>query len=257
VCVRSIPNLSSESEQLKRLNRARNFFGDPRQRYDDRLRLKGHPQIEYYRSGQMALVLHCHSAVVSILQSDTAGLVHEPHLVRVNRETLVIFKAEINKCHHLQHWNEQLMFVPDIHVVKGPDEWIPSRVGFYIIQDKVANPERDLLLFQSTIQGDYKFLPSIAHWEPSPLCRSSVALQNYLVPQQIKGTSEVMQCIPNGEGNIVTGETRREHIDSQVIRSLPCIVFNSDGMKIIGLGKIADQRNNVSDVLFGPLNLKF
>ena len=133
--------LRAEYEQLERLNRARNFFGDPSQRYDDRLRLEGHSYIEHYCSGQMALVLHYHPNVIGFPQSDSAGFVHEPNLVNANRETLVIFKADTNQRHKLQHWNEQLVFVPNIQIVKATDEWIPSRVGFYVIQDKVANPE--------------------------------------------------------------------------------------------------------------------
>jgi hypothetical protein len=247
---------TSEEQQSERLNCARNFFGDPRQRYDNRLRLERHSCIENYRSGNMALVLHCHSDVIGLAQSDASGFVREPDLVLVNRDTLVIFKADANEGGNLQHWDEQLMFVPNIKVVKGPDEWIPSRVGFYVIQNKVFNVERDLLLFQSAIQGGYKFLPSIAHWESGPLCRGSVTLQNHLVPQQVEGASEVVQHIANREGNVVGGKTRSEHIDAQMICSLPFVVLDTDGMKVVRLSEGANQRNHVAEVLFGPFNLQ-
>lgn len=147
------------------------------------------------------------------------------------------------------------MFVPDIQVVKAPDEWIPSRVGFYVIQDEMTNGVRDLLLFQSAIQGGYKFLPSIAHWKSSPFCRNTTAIDDHLVPQQIECAPEVMQNIANLQGNIVRREVICTDIDAEMIGSLPRIVFNSGGMEIIGARESANHRVNVSDVLFGPLNL--
>jgi RHS repeat-associated protein len=58
------------------------------------------------------------------------------------------------------------MFVPNIQIIKGPNEWIPSHVGFYVVQDEVRNRARDLLLFQSAVQdADGNLLTKIA---PAP-----------------------------------------------------------------------------------------
>jgi hypothetical protein len=47
-----------EKHRLEGFNRARDLFGDPFQRRDNRLCFKGKSNIEEYRSGRMALILY-------------------------------------------------------------------------------------------------------------------------------------------------------------------------------------------------------
>jgi hypothetical protein len=48
-------------EDIERFNRARDFFGNPVERWNNRLSLKRNACIENYCSGRMALILDCAS----------------------------------------------------------------------------------------------------------------------------------------------------------------------------------------------------
>jgi hypothetical protein len=235
----------------ERLDRARDFFGDPVKRWNDRLVLEGHSYIEEYVRGRLALVLHCNIPVVLFPKPNPAGFVHD---VRVNENKIVrvILKANTLKPHKLHHWNEKLMLVPDVHIVNSPEGVIPSLVGFYRIQDKVMNGLGDLLLFQSAIKGTYQFLPRIADWEPCPFVGSAIAPQNNLVVHEIQGAAEIVQNVPNDKRGIIGGEGR--YVNPKVICSSLDIFVNTERVEVRAREN-AQQGIQVSDVFYGPFNL--
>src|SRR6478609_4490354 len=120
--------LSSSDENIERFNRARDFFGDPAKRWQDRLSLEGCSKVEEYSCGRMALIVYCEIHSVQMSESLTPRIIHENRIKR-NDGAFVILKANTLNQHKLQHWNQQLMLVPDVQVVSGPEGEITSLVG--------------------------------------------------------------------------------------------------------------------------------
>ena len=92
MCVHSAPNPISESERVKRLNRAINLYGDAMQRWNDRLVLEGCSKVKEYCGGRMALILDVNVNVWG--QSDATGIVHEVGLPLIDGKMFIILKAD-------------------------------------------------------------------------------------------------------------------------------------------------------------------
>ena len=190
----------AHSEQVEAFNRARDFFGNPVQRWNDWLALVSGTKTEQYNSGRHALILHCDIPVIG--QKDTTSSVQIVRDAVIYRSVLVCLKADIDKTHNLQHWNQELVLIPDVQVVHGPDGIIPSLVGFYGVQNEVVNGLGNLVCFESILKGAYKFLPRVSDWKSGPLGRLAPS-QNDLEVEKIKSASKIMQRVSDDECGIV------------------------------------------------------
>ena len=149
MCAKSQLQLSIPQQDLERLNRARDFFGDPMQRWHDGLTLKNSSKMEAYANGRIALVIQCRLPTVNVaIEPDFARVIGKDSGM-FNDDAFIILKADTRKPHYLESWNQELVFINDIQIVQGPEERIPSLVGFYRIQNKIMDCLSDSLLFQS------------------------------------------------------------------------------------------------------------
>jgi hypothetical protein len=251
--------LASADENVERFNRARYFFGDPAKRWNDRLCLEGSSEVEEYGSGRIAFIMHCEITTVQVFEYESVGLVNEVR-PKPNEIIFVVLKANTIESHKLQHWNQELMLIHDVHVVHGPKGKIPSLVGFYRIEYKNLNGRSDLLIFQSRMKGSYEFFPRIADWEPCPFGRSASASDNNLVVHKIQGTPEVMQGIPHDKRGFSQVEGAGINLNPEKICSDASIfekrrVFIDMEAVKVRCDEIAQQGVKVVDVLQGPFNL--
>lgn len=247
--VQSISNSISESERVERLNRALNLIGDPLQRWNDRLVLEGCSKVKEYRSGRMALVLDCKVPVRE--KPDPAGLVHDVRSFLRNQVTFIVLKADTVESKKLQQWDEKLMLVSNVHIVESPEGVIPSRVGFYTVENEIVDRTGDLLLFQSAINGVYKRLPRIKNWEPRPVGRTA----DESVVENIQSTPQVVKCVSDNQRRSVEGKWRWLNVDAKVIAACLNVFINADSVEI-GIKESGNGGVNVVDVLLGPLNLE-
>jgi hypothetical protein len=249
-------------QEIERFNRASEFFGDPVERWNNRLSLERNVQVENYRRGRMALVLDCEFTAPRILNSplvepNAAGLIHEVGVLGKMNRALIILKANISEHHHLQHWNKKFVFIPYIQPVKCPEGVITSLVGLYPVQNKTADIRKDLLLFQSAIYGSFQFFPGVEYWEASPIRSLSVALNHNLVPQEVKRASKIVQSISQDHSDVICGKRHIIESDMQMNKVPAVIEFNADGMKIVRSDPLGENRFNIRDVLLGPVNLQY
>src|ERR1700722_5819315 len=87
-------------QDVERLNRIRDFFGDPTKRWNDRLNLYEKSFGEEYVCGRAALVLHCDVETVSTFhECNTRTAKEELARQTGERSVLFIFKAHISERH--------------------------------------------------------------------------------------------------------------------------------------------------------------
>jgi hypothetical protein len=260
-------NIATEQD-LGRLNRACDFFGDCIKRRNDWIALIRGSKKEALSDGHVALVLDCRipsqktfeSELVTSerVKSDFATGVGK-NCANVDDRVLIVLKVNVLDSHHLVGWNQQLMLVHNVHFVNGPESKISLLVGFYRIKDKVMDDLGDLLLFESTIKKGYKFLPRVCDWEPCPVrCGADIVNLNDLKVQDVESPPEIMQDIPNNErGFIEKFRCRFVNRDDERLYTVPSIVFlNGNRVKIGAGGEVLQEVIQVEDVLFGPLNLE-
>lgn len=248
---------SREVDFLESIDRARNFFGDPYKRWEDRLTLKsGSAYIENYISGRAALILQCNFPSVRSGERNDAGFFGEV-ISPPDRIPAFIFKANIKETHKLQHFDEFLMLISDIHVVQGAEGGIPSRVGFNVVQDNVGNFCPNSLLFQNLNDLSFKFFPRIFEWKSTPFCGCPTTSKNELVVEMVERTSKVMENVPNNKtGRIFEGiEGGHVDIEPQRVCSLFQIFFDFNGVRV-RVREGYEQLVEVREVFFGPFNLE-
>jgi hypothetical protein len=203
----------------------------------------------------MALIVYLKLSVP--LYSKPVGIFGEVRLpIGEENISVLILKADIRKPHYLEGWDQQLMFVRNAHVVQSPKGPVPSLVGLYDIDKEIAQCTGvpvvgKSLLFQSAIDGTYKFLPLIADWKLSKPVSLASNVVKYAVVHQIESASQVMQNVANDERSPACRELSDKHNENTVS---PFVFLNADGVKL-GRGKINQELIQVVDVLHGPFNL--
>jgi hypothetical protein len=240
-------------DPLKGINRARDSFRELRERWDNRLVLKRGAYAEDYCRGRIALLVYCKVSFPP--DPEPVGILR---VVRPHRENIsvLILKADVRELHYLEHWDEQLMLVRDVHIVQGPQGAVPSRVGFYDIDHEVSQCDSapivgKFLLFQSAIYGTYKFVPLIADWKMSmEISLPSKFIEDSVV-QQIKRTSEVVQGVSDDKSGVGSREVSEE---CNADTSSALLLLDANGVKV-RRGKFGQQLIQVIDVLHGPFNL--
>ncbi len=241
---------SAESQQLERLNRARKFFGDPRERFNNRLILERVSKVEEYRRGRVALILQCQHSSFGALQPKAMGFGKRESSTWINSDiAFVVLKAQVAELHPLKDWDEKLMLVQIVQVIEEPEPVIPSLVGFYGIQNKIVEDRSDLLLFKSVTKAGYKFFPSWTDWETSPI----PAVPAIRCEEKIKCTPEVMERIANYQCATVTLKLGQINIKPEEICTIR-VLLNRDSVKA-RIEKRSKQEVNIQDVLIGPFNL--
>jgi hypothetical protein len=247
---------SANVKCFKGINRARDILRQIGDRWNDRLVIEGNLRAEQYRRGRMAFLVYLKLSAAA--EPKPVGVFSEVglHICRENVAVLVL-KADIGESHYLEYWNQQLMLVPDVHIVQDPQGPIPSLVGSYIVNDKIAQLEsavvsEKFLLFESTIYGTYKFLPLISNWEARPFighsCGDSI---EGAVVHKVKGAAQIMERIAYDDSPVVD---RKVPEDSHGDNVAPFLLLDCDGVKI-GSGKPVNEFVQVMDVLQGPFNL--
>jgi hypothetical protein len=251
-------NSVKESPQPKcfeGINRARDILREIGERWNDRLILEGNSYVEYYRRGRMALIVCLKNSFP--VQSEPVGILRKVGLpIRREDIPVLIFKANIRESHYLKHWDEQLMLVENAHIVQGPEGPIPSLVGFYFIDNKIpqlngARVTGKTLLFQSSVNLSYKFMPLISDWKARPVIGFPSQAIECTVVHEIKSASHIVQSISDDESSIADREMSEKSNEDFVT---PFLFLDSDGVKIRS-GKGRNEFVQVMDVLHGPFNL--
>ena len=247
---------TSQPDLIEGVNRARHAFRNFVERLNDRITLVGDACAKHYCNGRVALILNCE---VSFPFNPEARRIVQKVGLSIGEKYFfsLVLKADIPNPHHIEYWEEQLVFVPNIHVVQGPQGPVPSLVGLYNIQHDPANQKSasvigEALLFQSTIYGNYEFFPLVKDWKLCPSISEAGRFVHGLVVEHVESAPKVVQRVADNEGCICSGESGFVDVDADVIA--PFVFFDSDGVKV-RFSDGVQQFVKVTDVLCGPFNL--
>ena len=149
--------------------------------------------------------------------------------------------------------DEQAMLILNVEVVEGTKRSIPS-VAF-VWADGLDNETHDIKprnLYLSAIDGRFKFCFVVGDWKAHPLKGLFPSEQYQLVSSKVKSRSQVVEGVPEDDGEVVGRPLRHFELDDAISRI---------GVRLgvqaaeVGLHECSDDIIEIIDVLFGPFDL--
>lgn len=204
---------------------------------------------ENYVEGRFALI--CNLEISFSGREDGFSYSQTGHFGNGKCATSLVYVANLPDPMKVRIADKDPVFIFDVEVMNGPDlEPISSLVGLYDIADEVNDPFGGLM-FESAVNGGYKFIPSIAHRKLGVRSSFSGSGELYVVGNVIESSPEVVKGVSNNAHEILwNGFTWHE---MKRIVSGVRISLDLDRVRVI-----VDGNKNIAqltDVLFGPLDL--
>jgi hypothetical protein len=230
---------------------AANHIGQLNQKWRDSYTLHRQSFLEKYKNLGLTLICDFQVSMLGERIEGSLGAAKNPHS-NENALASVVFKAKINEGTDLQHWKQKPMLVQDIETVQGPEGIIHSFIWLYGIHNETTDCFGGLM-YQSTVDCSYKFIPSFSEWKPSEIVVPVKPGENNRVNGKIKRPSEIMKSITDDEGQMVTWEWPNFAVMEDIISRLR--VNLTDESVEVTFSECLNLRVEVIDVLLGPLNL--
>ncbi len=163
----------------------------------------------------------------------------------------LVFVADVPNPFEMHMGDKQPVLVLNVENVQGPDGLsIPSLVGLYDIHDEIYDPFRGLM-FESAVDGGYKFIPSVAYRKLSVLRPLSCSAELNIIGDKIESGAQVMQSISDDAHKFLWHGCTRIELE-RIVTSIR-VSFNRESVRA---GIDSHQKAiQISDVLFGPLDL--
>ena len=240
-----------EENSLNAVNRATDEMREIAERWQDRLTVEGHSIAENYAEGRLSLIFD-----LNIL-APYAGVDRD---VRVNHCPLsdgevfasAIFAVDRPNVRNVFLRDQEPVLVFNVESVEIPEGFSsPSLVRLYGIHDEVDDCFGGLL-FQSTIDSSYKFIPGGANREVCVRIPGPGRLKLNIADREVESAPEIMNRIADSEKHSVWGDLI--HADfKDAISSLR--IFLDQNTVRVSLGEIPRLQVKVIDVLVGPFDL--
>ncbi len=249
--VDSLGLLGGDENALDAIDRATNEMREIAERWQDRLTVERHSIAENYADGRVSLICD-----LNILAPDTrvdrdAGMDHCP-FGHSEIFATAIFAVDRPDMSNVFLRDQEPMLVFNVESVQTPQGFAYcSLVRLYRIHDEVDDCFGGLL-FQSTIDGNYKVIPGRANRKMSVRVPRSSSLEFNVAHYEVKRASEVMNGVSNNEEDSFWNGFICADLE-EAISSLR-IVLDRDTVRA-SLGKLPRLSVKIVDVLIGPFDL--
>lgn len=249
-CVQSELGSDRQENPFDAVECAANEYREAVQCWKDGLTVHWHSPAKNYAEGRCALVFDLNLLFIG---RDSRHVSRNGGPVR-KREYLArfVFVADIPNKLELQMGNQQPVFVFNVETVNGPDGVpIPSLVRLYDIHNEVDDPVGGLL-YQSTIDGTYKFISGRAHRKVGVASSLPCGSKFNVADSKVESTSEIMQSV-SGDAHEYTRHPFSRNELQEVVASTR-IVLDLNFVRVTFL-ELPDLNIQIVDVFTGPLNL--
>lgn len=232
----------SEAFLFDVLNGCQDGFRQLMQRWNNRLTFKDLVFPEKYLEERFSFVLYDEGAGNSMHYVQVSAT---PNAKRAsfhgNRAKL---ERNIPQFRNSKCGNQELVLIEDIHGVQGPQNSIPSLVGFYYVDNDCDKIDASNL-YWSPINGCYKFLPAFSEGKVNVVGKFPGYLEYDLGGNEVEGRSQVMQRIAQDEGDFLKG-WRGEFVLNGLCFGVYC--------KGSGIDALFNGVIKFSNVLIGPFD---
>ncbi len=221
------------------------------QRWKDMLAFEGHSLAEKYANGRVALVCDLHASFLCRVKHPRASVGNDPFRDREFFASLV-YVADIANPLELQFGDDKPMFVHNVETVELPDGvTIPSLVGLYRIHDVVDDPFGGLT-FQSSLDGDFKLIPSLTRREDYLIRPLASSGEFNITHRNVESTSQVMDGIAHDTHKFWGDGLTRDEFE-RIVASIR-LTMHANTVSVIA-DELTKFGLEILDVLSGPFDL--
>jgi hypothetical protein len=240
-----------EPNAFEAIDRATDEVREVKDRWQNSLTVKRHSIAENYADGRLSLICD-----LNILAPDTridrdAGMDHCP-LGHGEVLATAIFAVDRPDVRNVLLRDQEPMLVFNVESVQTPQGLAyRSLVRLYLIHDEVDDCFGGLM-FQSTVNGVYKFIPGSADRKVSVRVSGPGCIEFNVAHHEIESDPEIMDRITDSEKHSIrSGFTRADLKDA--LSSLR-IVLDRDIVRA-SVGELPRLSVKIVDVLVGPFDL--
>lgn len=221
------------------------------QRWQNRLSVERHSIAENYAEGRLSLI--CDLNIFPPDASVGGGLgVDDRPLGDCEVLASAIFAMNSHNVRNVLLRDQEPVLVFNVECVKTQEGFpYPSLVRLYRIHDEVEDCFGGLL-FQSTIDGSYKFIPGRADWKTGVPVPKSGGLELNIAHNEVKRTSEIMDSVANSKQDFIGSGLI--HADLKNTISSLRIVLDQDTVRA-SFVELSRLQVKIVDVLIGPFDL--
>lgn len=230
---------------------ATHHFNELTKRWKNRLTSQGNSRVEQYENGRISVI--CDLAITpSHFVSSYSPSADNPRLDNVLIAS-VVFNSDAMDHVHMHYWEQDPVLVDNVQIVQGPQGIIPSLVRLYDIHDEIADIS-GCLMYQSAIDGRYKFIPRLTERKSSVVVVSVKPSKYDLINQNIQSSLKVMQSIADDQSKVSRVRHHARYLDLKHIVSCIRICLDKERVNCTINQEIA-AGVKIQDVLIGPLDL--
>jgi hypothetical protein len=243
--------LGSEKDALDAIDSAADEMREIAERWQNCLTVERHSIAENYAEGRLSLICDLNILVPDARTDRNVGVNHCP-LNDGEVFASAIFAADRPNVRNVFFSDQEPVLVFNVESVKSPEGLsYSSLVRLYSVHDEVEDCFGGLL-FQSTVDGSYKFIPGRANREVSVRIPGSGCIEFNVAHCKIESTSEIVDCIPNSEKHSVWGNLI--HADLKDAISSLRIILDQNAIWV-SIRELPRLQIKVVDVLVGPFDL--
>jgi len=148
-----------------------------------------------------------------------------------------------------EYGDEQAMFISNIEIVNGPNGIIPSTVRLYCVHDEIE--ESRGALYTSFLKPTFYLFSALANRHFCPIINESRRdLFDSLKPDIIKGTIQIVNCVPNEQRQIIERSGITEIVRQDFTTRLR-VNIDSGYIRFV---QESNARLNIVDMCMGPLD---
>jgi hypothetical protein len=238
--------LAGEEVRRQRLDDTRHKLGELNERWNNRLVVEKVSLLKAYLDGRLSVCLIveiCGTAV-----GDGTSVCHDAEVVlgKWPHKAVVVYGVRDGSKGVVRD-EDHSMLVEVVQFVESPQGVIPSTVRLYRLNNETTKLGADLL-FKSTVNGLFKFLPSFMHWEMHVGIVTAQHADDF-GDSVVKGTSKIVDGVANHCAKVGNG---MPEVEAEVASFR---VFIDERGVVVRRHEGNDSRLRLLDVMIGPFNL--
>jgi len=243
--------LRGKPDALEAIESAADEMRQISKRWQDRATVERHTVAENYAEGRLSLICDLHILVPDTGVDGAAGRMEGPFRYHEVFCTAV-FAVNVPDIHHVFPSDQQPVLILDVENVQSPEGFSSaSRVWLYPLHDVIDDCFGGLL-FQSSIDGDYKFVPRFVKGKLGEPVSTSQRRELHIANGKVESARKIVNRVPDDQKNVFRNSLISTDLEKAI--SGLRIIIDQNTVRAAFV-EVSGLQVEIIDVLIGPFDL--